>query len=211
MFENGAAGSAIMYSERIVFRRNRFLHNRGFASVGLLLQQCDDVLAEHNLIADNARGIFLEGTNRVTFRRQRRRAVRRRDRAVRLGHAAPGSRATRSSATCRRSTWSGKRERRSYSCGNYWSENREPDLDGDGRSDRPYRLSSVFDHFRGNLTAADLFADGFAAVGAGGGRAGVSRAGARGGASTARRWPARPRSTDVPTDRGASAAALDAP
>ena len=41
--------------------------------------------------------------------------------------------------------------------GNYWSDNDEPDLDGDGRSDRPYRLTSVFDHFRGNLTAADLF------------------------------------------------------
>jgi len=47
--------------------------------------------------------------------------------------------------------------------GNYWSDNDEPDLDGDGRSDRPYRLSSVFDHFRGNLTAADLFAESFAA------------------------------------------------
>src|SRR5262249_36083602 len=47
--------------------------------------------------------------------------------------------------------------------GNYWSENAEPDLDGDGRSDRPYRLTSVFDHFRGNLTAADLFAQGLGA------------------------------------------------
>jgi nitrous oxidase accessory protein len=47
--------------------------------------------------------------------------------------------------------------------GNYWSDNDEPDLDGDGRSDRPYRLSSVFDHLRGNLTAADLMAEGFAA------------------------------------------------
>ena len=26
--------------------------------------------------------------------------------------------------------------------GNYWSDNSEPDLDGDGRTDRPYRLSS---------------------------------------------------------------------
>src|SRR3972149_272502 len=44
-FENGAAGTAIMYSERLVFRRNRFLRNRGFASVGLLFPGCDDVLA----------------------------------------------------------------------------------------------------------------------------------------------------------------------
>jgi nitrous oxidase accessory protein len=48
--------------------------------------------------------------------------------------------------------------------GNYWSENHEPDLDGDGRSDRPYRLTSVFDHFRGNLTAADLMSQGFGAT-----------------------------------------------
>ena len=48
--------------------------------------------------------------------------------------------------------------------GNYWSSNDEPDLDGDGRSDRPYRLTSVFDHFRGNLTAADLLSDSFAAT-----------------------------------------------
>ncbi|MEO8035378.1 MAG: nitrous oxide reductase family maturation protein NosD, partial [Acidobacteriota bacterium] len=48
--------------------------------------------------------------------------------------------------------------------GNYFSDNREPDLDGDGRSDRPYRLSSVFDHLRDNLNAADLFSLSFAAA-----------------------------------------------
>ena len=69
LFENGAAGTALMYSKRIAFRRNRFLHNRGFASVGLLFKACDDVLAEDNLIADNARGIFLEGSYRNVFRR----------------------------------------------------------------------------------------------------------------------------------------------
>ena len=48
--------------------------------------------------------------------------------------------------------------------GNYWSGNDEPDLDGDGTADRPYVLTSVFDHFRGNLTAADLLSDSFAAA-----------------------------------------------
>jgi nitrous oxidase accessory protein len=161
-FENGAAGSAIMYSERIVFRRNRFLHNRGFASVGLLLQQCDQVVAEDNLIADNARGIFLEGTHDVTFRRN---AVAQSDAAVVLFDSAKRTRFEGNAFVGNMSplNLSGKRTDAVFA-GNYWSENREPDLDGDGRSDRPYRLSSVFDHFRGNLTAADLFADGFAAA-----------------------------------------------
>jgi nitrous oxidase accessory protein len=48
--------------------------------------------------------------------------------------------------------------------GNYWSDSDEPDLDGDGTADRPYRVSNVFDHLRGNMTAADLMARGVAAA-----------------------------------------------
>ena len=47
---------------------------------------------------------------------------------------------------------------------NYWSDHGEPDLDDDGIADRPYRLSNVFDHLRGNLTAADLFSQSAAAA-----------------------------------------------
>ena len=97
LFENGAAGTALMYSRRITFRRNRFLHNRGFASVGLLFKACDDVVAEDNLIADNARGIFLEGSYRERVPPQRHRRVRHRHRALRLVRRRTGSRATRSS------------------------------------------------------------------------------------------------------------------
>jgi nitrous oxidase accessory protein len=146
-FENGAAGTAIMYSERLVFRRNRFLRNRGFASVGLLFQSCDDVLAEENLVADNARGVFIEGSHRVTLRRN---VIAGSDVAVVLYDPDGGHRFEGNSFL-----------------GNYWSANGEPDLDGDGRSDRPYRLTSVFDHFRGNLTAADLLSDSFAAAAVG--------------------------------------------
>lgn len=162
VFARGAAGTALMYSKRITFRRNRFLHNRGFASVGLLLKACDDVVAEDNLIADNARGIFLEGSYRNQFRGN---AVTESDTAVVLydssaenvfaGNAFIGNLTPL--------TLSGRRTDTRFD-GNYWSSNDEPDLDGDGRSDRPYALSSVFDHLRGNLTAADIMTPGFAAA-----------------------------------------------
>jgi nitrous oxidase accessory protein len=160
-FENGAAGAAIMYSERIVFSRNRFLHNRGFASVGLLLQQCDDVEAVENFIGDNARGVFLEGTQRNTFTRN---VIAQSDIAVVMFGSADRTRFEGNLFTGNMSPLElvGKPTDAVFD-GNYWSDNREPDLDGDGYADRPYRLSSVFDHFRGNLTAADLFVDGFAA------------------------------------------------
>jgi nitrous oxidase accessory protein len=161
-FENGAAGTAIMYSRRIVFRRNRFLRNRGFASVGLLFQTCEDVLAEDNLVADNARGVFIEGSHRITLRGN---AIAGSDVAVVLYDPAGGHRFEGNAFLANRSPLElVARRTDTVFRGNYWSANDEPDLDGDGRSDRPYVLSSVFDHFRGNLTAADLLADSFAAA-----------------------------------------------
>jgi nitrous oxidase accessory protein len=162
LFENGDAGTAIMYSKRLTFRRNRFLHNRGFASVGLLFKECDDGVAEDNLIADNARGIFLEGSYRNVFRRN---IVAASDTAIVLYDSSGGNRFEENSFVGNLTPLLlvGRRTDTAFD-GNYWSTNAEPDLDGDGRSDRPYRLSTVFDHFRGNLTAADLFSVGLAAA-----------------------------------------------
>jgi nitrous oxidase accessory protein len=162
VFEHGAAGTALMYSRRIVFRRNRFLRNRGFASVGLLLKACDDVRAEDNLIADNARGIFLEGSYRNVFLRN---VVARSDTAIVLYDSSHDNRFAGNSFVGNLTPLSlvGRRTDTLFD-GNYWSDNHEPDLDGDGRSDRPYRLGNVFDHFRGNLTAADLMAQGLGAA-----------------------------------------------
>ena len=162
VFENAAAGAALMYSKRIVFRRNRFLHNRGFASVGLLLKACDELLAESNLIADNARGIFLEGSYHNVFRGN---LVAESDTAIVLYDSCADNRFEGNSFVANLTPLSliGRRTDTLFR-GNYWSDNEEPDLDGDGRADRPHRLSSVFDHFRGNLTAADLFTQGFAAA-----------------------------------------------
>jgi len=162
IFENGAAGAALMYSKRIVFRRNRFLHNRGFASVGLLLKACDRVTAENNLIADNARGIFLEGSYDNVFRDN---VIAGSDTAVILYDSCARNRLVGNSFLANMSPLLlvGRRTDTDFD-GNYWSDNPEPDLDGDGRTDRPYRLVSVFDHFRGNLTAADLMTQGTAAL-----------------------------------------------
>jgi nitrous oxidase accessory protein len=162
LFENGAAGAALMYSRRIAFRRNRFIHNRGFASVGLLFKTCDDVVAEHNLIADNARGLFLEGSARIDLREN---VIAGADTAVVLYGSTVESRFTGNSFVANLSPLMlvGRRTDTRFE-GNYWSAHDSLDLDGDGHSDQPYRLSSVFDHFRGNLSAADLLSQSPAAA-----------------------------------------------
>ena len=88
-------------------------------------------LAEDNLIADNARGIFLEGRIATCSARNVIARVGRGGRALRLRRAGTGSRATASSGTSRRSTLVGRRTDTRFD-GNYWSDNDEPDLDGDG-------------------------------------------------------------------------------
>ncbi len=161
-FENGDAGTAIMYSKRIVFRRNRFVRNRGFASVGLLFKTCEDVVAEDNLIADNARGVFIEDSYRVILRRN---LVAKSDVAIVLYDIAGGHRVEDNVFVANLSPlFTTVRRTDTAFVGNYWSDHDEPDLDGDGYADRPYRLSSVFDQLRGNLAAADLFAQGLAAA-----------------------------------------------
>ena len=139
VFENGAAGAALMYSNRMQFRRNRFVRNRGFASVGLLLKACDDVVAEDNLLADNARGIFLEGSNRNRFTRN---VVAMSDMAL-VVYDSSGANVFEGNAFIGNLTplsLSGRRTDTRFD-GNYWSDHREPDLDGDGVG-RP-ALSSV--------------------------------------------------------------------
>jgi nitrous oxidase accessory protein len=154
VFENSAAGGVLMYSRRLVLRRNQFLHNRGFASVGVLCQSCEDSLAEDNLLLDNARGLFLEGSRRNLFRRN---LIAKSDSAIVLFDSCADNRFEGNAFVGNLTplTLVGRRTDTRFD-GNFWSDNDWPDLDGDGQTDRPFVLSSLFDHIRGNLTAADL-------------------------------------------------------
>ena len=162
LFEHSAAGAVLMFSSRIQFRRNRFLHNRGFASVGLLFKDLSDSVAEDNLIADNARGVFLEGASRNIFRRN---VLAQSDTAIVLYGSSTENRFEGNAFIGNLSPLAlyARRTDTRFD-GNYWSDNDAPDLDGDGHSDRPYTLGSLFDHLRGNLSAADLMAQSPAAL-----------------------------------------------
>jgi len=149
LFEESAAGAVLMFSTRIQFRRNRFLHNRGFASVGLLFKDLSDSVAEDNLIADNARGVFLEGSSGNVFRRN---VLAQSDIAIVLYGSSTRNRFEGNAFIGNLSPLAlFARRTDTLFDGNYWSDNDAPDLDGDGRSDLPYTLGSLFDHLRGKL------------------------------------------------------------
>ena len=158
-FYNNIAGAAIMYSRRIRFRRNMFLHNRGFASYGILFQADEDCVAEENVVADNAVGIFMEALIRSTLKGN---LIAGNDVALRTFTSATDDHFERNNVIENLSPmelvgghtdnlWNGS------TGGNYWSDYDGFDLNGDGIGDVPYQIQNVFEHLEAQLPLLRLY------------------------------------------------------
>ncbi len=159
LFYSNIAGAVIMYSRRIGFRRNMFLHNRGFASFGILFQADEDCVAEQNVIADNAVGIFMEALNRSTLKNN---LVAGNDLAMRVFTSSSDNLIEKNNIIENLSPmeviggrtsnrWNGPQG------GNYWSDYEGFDLNGDGIGDIPYRIENVFEHLEARLPLLRLY------------------------------------------------------
>ena len=153
VFSNNVAGAAIMYSKRVRFRHNAFLHNRGFASYGVLFQSDEDCTAEENLVADNGVGIFMEGLQRTVFRRN---TISSNDLAFRIFSSSTGNLFEQNNIVENLSPievigshtdnrWNGA------AAGNYWSDYDGFDLDGNGIGDTPYKIQNIFEHLEAGM------------------------------------------------------------
>lgn len=152
VFENSIAGAAIMYSTRIQLRRNRFVHNRGFSSFGILFQDSTAIVAEQNIIADNGSGIFAESLRGSTLRRN---LISGNDAAVEMFASAEGNEFTGNNFIANLtpihiigSTTSTRWSTRGR--GNYWSEYDGYDLDGDGVGDVPFHIRNLYEKLESN-------------------------------------------------------------
>jgi len=158
-FGRCVAGAAIMYSSYINFRRNAFVHNRGFSSFGILFQECDFCIAEDNIIADNAIGIFMEALRKSMFRNN---LIAGNDVALQVFSSADENTFHHNTflqnlsplqligrATTTRWALNGH--------GNHWSDYSGYDLDGDGIGDRPHRIQNVFEYMEGNHPRLRLY------------------------------------------------------
>ena len=152
VFSNNVAGAAIMYSNKIDMRRNAFIHNRGFSSFGILFQECNEILAEDNLIIDNGTGIFMEALRKTTFRRN---TIANNDVAIRMFSNADANVLTENNFINNLSPLQlvGKRTTTRWSengRGNFWSDYDGYDLNEDGRGDIPQKIQNVFEYMEGN-------------------------------------------------------------
>lgn len=68
-FIGNGAGVAVMFSHGVKMFYNTFSENWGDAAYGLLLKEISDSYIEGNVFLKNTMGIYMEGANRVTLKR----------------------------------------------------------------------------------------------------------------------------------------------
>jgi nitrous oxidase accessory protein len=161
VFEDNIAGAAIMYSRNIQFRRNAFLHNRGFSSFGILFQDSTHLVSEQNLVVDNAVGIFMEA---LTDSRFERNLIAANDTAIEVFSSSDGNDFTRNNFVSNLSPIRviGRNSNIRFDrngIGNYWSNYGGYDLDGDGVGDVGFRIQNLFEHLEGNRPRLRIYLD----------------------------------------------------
>ncbi len=67
VFKDNGAGVAIMFSKFVRMHDNRFEHNWGTASYGLLLKEIYDAEIERNIFEQNTIGISVDGSTRINY------------------------------------------------------------------------------------------------------------------------------------------------
>ena len=152
-FYDNVAGAAIMYSTDIRFRHNVFVDNRGYASYGLLFQDCHEVVADSNVISDNVVGMFFEAATDNVFRHN---VIARNDVALKIFQSSDKNVFTENNFidNINALVIVGKRTGSDWSLdgrGNFWSGYDGYDLDVDGIGDGPARIQNVFEYLEGKV------------------------------------------------------------
>lgn len=150
-FHDNVAGAAIMYSNGIIMRRNRFQHNRGFASFGILFQDCHGSVADSNIVTDNVVGLFFEGSTGNLFSHN---VIAGNDAALEMFQNSTENTFTGNNFIDNLTPLLlvGKETRTRWNLGgvgNYWSSYDGYDLDGDGIGDIPMKIQNVFQYLEG--------------------------------------------------------------
>lgn len=143
-FRNNGAGVAVMFSKYVKMTLNKFLHNWGSASYGMLLKEIYDCEIHNNDFIENSTGIYLEGSTRINYLRNN---------FIRNGWAIKvvGSSYTN---IFKSNNFINNSFDLSYNSninenlfvGNYWSSYSGYDLDKNGIGDVPYRPVKLFSY-----------------------------------------------------------------
>lgn len=159
---DNVAGAAVMYGKRIIFKGNVFAHNRGFRAYGILWQDVRHSQCTDNLVIDNTIGLYFD---QAGFTEVYANIVVSNDIANVILENSEDNRifgnnflSNLSLLRLRGGTQQG-RNNLFYKDGrgNYWSDYRGYDLDGNGIGDQPYKLQLFNDALEADYPEFRLF------------------------------------------------------
>lgn len=159
---DNVAGAAVMYGKRMKFSGNVFAHNRGFRAYGVLWQDVRHSNCFDNLVFDNTIGLYFDQAGMSNVYKN---LVISNDVASVILENSESNTIFENNfinnlslLRLRGGTQSG-RNNLFYKDGkgNYWSDYRGYDLDGDGIGDQPYKLEGIFDALEADIPELRLF------------------------------------------------------
>ena len=143
-FRRNGAGVAVMFSRQINMWENKFEYNWGQASYGLLLKEIYDAEIRDNTFRENTIGIYVEGSNRLQYRRNE---------FIRNGWAIKMSGGCLDNIVTANNFLNNTFDLSLNSAannntfdGNYWSSYNGYDLNRDGTGDVPYQPVKLFNY-----------------------------------------------------------------
>ncbi|MDP3313636.1 nitrous oxide reductase family maturation protein NosD [Lutibacter sp.] len=143
-FKNNGAGVAVMFSKFIKMYQNKFIHNWGSASYGLLLKEIYDAEIYNNIFQENTIGIKGEGCNRINYKNN---TFLRNGWAIKIAGACYANIFEYNDFLHNSLdlSYDTKVNDNKFE-NNYWSEYTGYDLDKDGIGDIPYRPVKLFSY-----------------------------------------------------------------
>lgn len=141
-FMKNGAGVAVMYTKNVLMGKNKFEHNWGTSSYGILLKDISDSKIIHNEFFENTVGIFIEGCNRITIEKNN---FRKNGWAVKLMANSMGNFFYDNNfMTNSFDISTNSRQNFNTFDKNYWSNYSGYDLNKDGFGDVPFRPVTMF-------------------------------------------------------------------
>jgi nitrous oxidase accessory protein len=147
-YDHDVVGVFVMYSSRVVVRRNLVTGSHGGAGVGLGFKESDVIRVEDNVLADGTTGIYLDTTphdlgGEAQFTRN---LLAANDVGVRFHGPSSGALFSGNAFVSNRVQASSDERGRTTNArfeGNHWSDYSGYDLDRDGVGDLPYEVRSA--------------------------------------------------------------------
>ncbi len=162
LLTHNVAGAAVMYSKHMKWNRNIFAHNRGFRAYGVLWQDARICECHDNLVVDNTIGLYFDQALEADVKGN---MVIWNDRAAVLLENSELNTIYEnnfidnlSELQLRGGTQKGRNNKfYKNKRGNYWSDYKGYDLDGDGVGDTPHVLQDIFEYLVADYPAYRLY------------------------------------------------------